>query len=294
MPTLSKLRRALRLTGFTPSKTLGQNFLFEHRVLAAIAREVGATGNDVVLEIGCGCGFLTMHLTGSAKKVLAVEIDATLAGVAGRFLSEFPNVEILQADILTQGEVNPVVAEQLRELGGCDLVAGSLPYSAATAIVSALGRWDFTPRALVFLFQEEVARRLAAGPGTSDYGALSVITGAAFEVELLLKIGSEVFWPSPKVESRLVRLKPREFGGDLKGFGAFVHALFAQPRKTAVNSLISGAERSQIPSLPHSRAELRERVAGVLDSLGIDPGTRPGQLSLVQVEAIFKKLVPES
>jgi 16S rRNA (adenine1518-N6/adenine1519-N6)-dimethyltransferase len=289
-PTLKDLKSALKRKGFTPSKALGQNFLYEHQVLEAIAMEINPAQTGVLLEIGCGSGFLTMHLADTAGKILAVEIDQVLVTVAKRFLSEYPNVEVLEADILKNGEISPAVLKRLEELGGCGLVAGNLPYSAATAIVSALAHWKFTPEALVFMLQEEVARRLAAEPGSPDYGALSVITQAAFEVELLREIGPEVFWPKPKVDSRLLKLTPVKFDGDLRQFEAFVHALFAQPRKTALNSLVMGAGRVDLPFVVKDTAGLREKVAGLFRLFGIDPAVRPGRLDLSQIRKLFDNL----
>ncbi len=294
LPTLSELKAALRRKGFKPSKARGQNFLFEHRLLGAIAEDVGAGEQDVVLEIGSGCGFLTMHLAGRVRRLLAVEIDRTLAGVATRFLERYANVEILSADFLTGGQVNAEIVERVREIGGCDVVTGNLPYSAATAMIGALAQWAFRPRSLVFMLQEEVARRLTARPGSSDYGGLSVITQAAFEAELLRKVGPEVFWPKPKVHSRVVRLKPRALTGDFGHFTRFVHALFAQPRKTALNSLVAGVTRSRELSAIGTGAKLRGRVAGILSSLGIELETRPGQLDFAQIQAIHGELVPET
>ena len=289
-PTLSDLKSVLRERRFTPSKARGQNFLYEHRVLEAIANEINPRQDDIVVEIGCGCGFLTMHLADRAKKVIAVEIDPVLTAVAEQFLSEYTNVEILQADILENGELNPLVLKRLAKEGRCGLVAGNLPYSAATAIIGAFAHWEPEPRELVFMLQEEVAQKLAIWPGERGCGALSMITHAAYQVEMLRKIGPEVFWPKPKVDSRLLRLKPLYVGRDFKLFEKFVHALFAQPRKTAVNSLITGAERADLPFTAQDPAALRLKIVGLLGSLGLDTTVRPSRLDRVQIWELFENL----
>jgi 16S rRNA (adenine1518-N6/adenine1519-N6)-dimethyltransferase len=247
-----------------------------------------------VLEIGPGSGFLTMQLAQTAGRVLAVEVDGILTAVSRRFLEGTDNVEIMNADIFQKDSLNPEVIERLRKLGGCSLAVGNLPYSAATAIVSALARSNLSPRGMVFLLQEEVARRLGASPGSPDYGAVSVIMAAAFDAELLQRIGPNVFWPKPKVSSRLVRLRPAQKVQNLERFAAFVHTLFARPRKTAANSFVEGAARGLSGKPGEPKDVLRRTVAAALQSLGVDPKARPGALNLDQVKALHKKLVPES
>jgi len=287
-PSLKDLKKALRKTGFRPSKTRGQNFLFDHGMLEAIAADAELRPDDKLLEIGSGCGFLTGHLAQYAGSVLAVEIDRVLAAVSNRFLASWGNIEVLVADILREGKVNPEVAGKLRETGICDVVAGNLPYSAATAVIAALSDWEFEPRALVFLLQEEVALRIGAGPGEPDRCALSVISQAAFTVELLRKVGSEVFWPRPKVQSRLVRLTPRGGTDEFSDFRQFVFMLFAQPRKTVLNSLTDGAGRAG-PLQGRESKEIKQIAVSVLNSAEIDPKTRPGQLSEAQIKAIYRQ-----
>jgi 16S rRNA (adenine1518-N6/adenine1519-N6)-dimethyltransferase len=291
-PTLKELKRALRDASFKPSKSRGQNFLFDHGTLGAIANDAGITPQDTVLEVGCGCGFLTAHLARLAGRVLAVEIDPVLAAVSRRFLASWGNIEVFTADILKGAAVNPDVLKKLRDTGGCEVVIGNLPYSAATAIISALSDWEFKPRALVLLLQEEVAGRLAAGPGEAGRGALSVISQAAFKINLLRRIGPGVFWPKPRVHSRLVRLEPRRVTSEFSDFRRFVFALFAQPRKTAVNSLSLGVVRSGLLQSENS-AEVREKIADMVASLGIDNTARPGQLSESQIEAVFRRFLTE-
>lgn len=287
-PTLRDLKSALRREGFTPSKARGQNFLFEHKILQAVAKDVAPGPRDIVLEIGCGCGFLTLHLAQEVGTVLAVEIDRTLTRIAGNFLKPYPKAQVMAADLLTGEKVNPAVLKRLDELGGCDLIAGSLPYSAATAMITALSRSKLRPRKMLFLLQEEVARRLGAAPGSRDYGALSVITARAYETTLLRKVGPNAFWPRPKVESRLVCLQPKKRPCDLETFSRFVHALFSQPRKTAVNSLLHGISRRGVQAGP----ELRKKITELLVSLELTTSARPGSLSLNEIEAIYKNLAP--
>jgi 16S rRNA (adenine1518-N6/adenine1519-N6)-dimethyltransferase len=294
LPILSDLKAALRGRGFLPSKARGQNFLFDHNTLRIVAGEVAALPQDTVLEVGPGSGFLTMHLAGTAGRVLAVEVDSTLSLVAKHFLQAHNNIEVMTANILRNDDLNPEVEERLRELGDCSLIAGNLPYSAATAIISAIARSDLKPRRLVFLLQEEVARRLTADPGTSDYGSNSVITAAAFNTQLLQRIGPNVFWPKPRVSSRLVRLTPAAKVGDLPKFASFVHTLFARPKKTAVNSLLEGLARLPTVANREHPDSLREEVVSAIKSLGVGLKVRPGRLDLGQIIKLHEKLVPET
>ncbi len=320
-PALSDLKTALQLTGWRPSKALGQNFLFEHSVLDAIARQVAPGPTDVVLEIGAGCGFLTAHLAQTAGKVLAVEIDSRLVDIARRFLQQYANAEVMAADILRSKKLSPQVQKRLGELGGCDLVAGNLPYSTATAIIMALARrvapagkttarnatgemercpkdnadlgaqpLGLSPRTLTFLVQEEVGQRLAAKPGMPEYGGISVLTGASFSVKLLRTVGAEVFWPKPKVTSRLVQLRPRRKPDEFEKFERFVHTLFAQPRKTAINSIVHGAGRAGALRPGAGKVRLRQEVTQALVSLGVRADVRPGGLSVAQVQELHNVL----
>jgi len=147
---------------------------------------------------------------------------------------------------------------------------------------------------MVFLLQEEVAERLSASPGSPDYSAISVITAAAFDAQLLQRMGPNVFWPKPQVSSRLVRLRPAPKVPNLDRFAAFVHTLFARPRKTAVNSFVEGATRYSKDKTGECRDALRTAVTGALQSLGVDAKARPGTLDFDQIKALHEKLVPES
>lgn len=292
-PTLRDLKTALRYNGFVPSKARGQNFLFDHNILRSIAREAGALPDDTVLEIGPGSGFLTMHLAQTADRVLGVEVDRSLSSVSKRFLGEYENVEIMTADFLQKGSINPAVLRRIEELGGCSLAVGNLPYSAATAIVSAIAGSDLKLRRMVFLVQDEVARRLTASYGDPDYGAVSVITAASFDTELLQRIGPIVFWPRPKVNSRLVRFRPTPKVSDPAGFALFVHTLFARPKKTAVNSFLEGLFRTPTGIDRERRKSQREAIILAIQSIGMDPWIRPGRLDFEQIKALHGKLVPE-
>lgn len=292
-PTLSDLKAALKSRGFRPSKSRGQNFLFDHNTLRIISAEIAALPEDTVLEIGPGSGFLTMHLAPTAGRILAVELDSMLSAVARSFVKTNENVEFMNTDILKKDGVNPVVLKRLRDLGGCSVVAGNLPYSAATAIIYAIACSDLTPRQLVFLLQEEVACRLSAHPGSPDYCAASVITMATYDAELLHRIGPNVFWPKPRVNSRLIRFRPAQRVPNLRRFAAFAHALFARPKKTAVNSFVEGVFSLPEAIRPRHEDNLRDAVTTALRSLEIDPRIRPGRLDFLQIEALYGKLVPE-
>ena len=293
-PTLSDLKEELRKYEFKPSKARGQNFLFDHNTLRRISEQIPLTLQDTVLEVGPGSGFLTLHLAQTAGCILAVELDSILSSVAQSFLKTRENVEIMNTDILKNDNLSSAVINRLQELNGCSTVVGNLPYSAATAIISAFAQSSLQPRHLVFLLQEEVARRLTASPGNSNYCSSSVITTAAYDSELLQRIGPNVFWPKPKVYSRLVRFKPVLKVRYFSKFAAFVHTLFARPRKTAVNSYLEGISQLPAGKGKKSSESLRNTVTGAIQSLGLSPQTRPGRLDFSQIHSLYKKLVPET
>jgi len=213
-----EIGEVLRSGGLTPRHRYGQNFMVDERVLAAIADAGEITADDVVLEVGPGVGNLTRLLAAHARTVLAVDIDEHLLAAATRHHANLANVVWMHADVLAgKHKVNPAVAAKIAELwagrGKVRLVS-NLPYNAASPLIAELlvmmwaenGALPFA--VLAFTVQWEVAERMAAPPGNGDYGPLSVIVQALAEVEILRKIPPGAFWPPPKVNSALVRVRP--------------------------------------------------------------------------------------
>ena len=226
--------------GFHFSKAKGQNFLIAPWVPERIAEDSGVDETVGVLEIGPGIGPLTQQLCLRAKKVCAVEVDTRLEPLLQKTVGEFSNLEILWSDILKQ-DVKALVAEKFDGLR--PMACANLPYYITTPILSALLEAECFERVTVMV-QKEVAQRIAAKPGTADYGAFTVFCQFYAQPELLFDVPPHCFMPQPKVTSAVVSLKVRkELPWDIKDKALFfrvVKASFAMRRKTLQNGLASG------------------------------------------------------
>jgi 16S rRNA (adenine1518-N6/adenine1519-N6)-dimethyltransferase len=223
-----------------PGQKLGQHFLTQRGILERLAEAVCPTPEPLVIEIGPGRGALTEFLVPRAGRVVAIELDTALAA---RIRGEFPSVEVVTADIL---------ATDLAQWGPA-AVAGNLPYYITSPILERIFGLGPLLRRAVVLVQLEVAERLAAKPGTHDYGFLSVQTQFFTEPEILFRVPAAAFSPPPKVESAAVRLTPRQPPlDDAHGFLEFVGRCFHQKRKTLRNNLLPFYGR-QVEAWPEAR-----------------------------------------
>jgi 16S rRNA (adenine1518-N6/adenine1519-N6)-dimethyltransferase len=259
----------LEALGFRPTKTLGQNFLVDPNAARSLAEDAGLGPDDRVLEVGAGCGFLTLHLAERVGSVLAVEIDERLHAVAARVLAGFPNVRLLHADALaSKHELAPAVRALLPNGEPWHLVA-NLPYSISAPLLVVLARLPEPPRSMSVLVQEEVAERVAARPGEEAYGPLGVRLALTYEAELGRRVGAQLFWPRPRVASRVVALRrrvgPAPSALDIGAFDRLVTTTFQQRRKQLGTSLAGVLEG-------------RERVEAWLGAAGIDPRARVEEL----------------
>ena len=226
--------------GFHFSKAKGQNFLIAPWVPASIAQEAGVDDTAGVLEIGPGIGPLTQQLCLRAGKVCAVEVDTRLAPILQETVGEFSNLEILWGDILKQ-DIPALVTEKFSGLR--PMACANLPYYITTPILSALLEADCFESVTVMV-QKEVAQRIAAAPGTADYGAFSVFCQYYAEPALLFDVPPNCFLPQPKVTSAVVSLRRRESRPwdiqDQAVFFRVVRSSFAMRRKKLSNGLASG------------------------------------------------------
>lgn len=245
-----------------PKDSFGQCFLISPHVVRSIVEAVDARADETVIEIGTGTGTLARCLAPSARRVLAIERDRDLvAALAADPLP--PNVTVIEADAATF-DYAAVYAE------GPTAVVGNLPYQITGRLIRALVE---TPgwRVAVVMVQQEVGKRLAASPGDDDWGALSVFTQAACEVEKVCGAAPGCFHPAPRVQSSVVKLTPRAtpLAVEDRRFQQVVKALFAARRKTLRNGLSSVVGR--------------EHAAAVCEAAGIDPGARPETLTIAQL-----------
>jgi len=211
-PPWEHFRAALEARGFRPSRRLGQNFLLDENQAFAIARDAGFERGDFVLEVGAGCGFLSVHLLALGARLLAVEIDPRLAEVAREFLEQHPGeygAELLVTDVLAgKHELAPELCRRLPEQGPWHLVS-NLPYSVSAPVLSLCADRDPAPDSMTVLVQREVAERVAAQPASRAWGPLSVSLQLGFDARILNTVGPGSFWPRPKVDSAVLRLERR-------------------------------------------------------------------------------------
>jgi 16S rRNA (adenine1518-N6/adenine1519-N6)-dimethyltransferase len=250
-------------------KSLGQNFLIDTRVSRRIVDSVSPRDTDITVEIGPGTGALTSFLAERAGRVLAVELDRRLADELRSKLAGFENVSVVWHDALTlewedfiRRAVSDFTAMRLDAVPRVRVVA-NLPYYISTAIIDKLLAQRSRIFDMTLMLQKEVAERITSGPGSRDYGYLSVAVQYHCEASRLFDVPPEAFKPAPKVDSAVVRLVFREQPAvevqDEARFFAVVRACFAQRRKTILNNL--KAASSQMTFL--SPIEEALRAAGV-------------------------------
>lgn len=269
--------RVLRAYGLRPRKRWGQHFLVSRRALDRILEAAGLTSADAVLEVGAGLGTLTVALAQRAGRVIAVEIDPALLPPLSAAVGVFPNVTVVHADIL---HVDPEAL--LSGATGPRKIVANLPYNVASPLIVSLLERPLGLERMVMTVQREVAQRLAAGPGTKDYGALSVAVQFRAQAEIVGRIPPSGFFPSPDVESAIVRLVVRPAPPvqvtDEAAFFRVVRAAFAQRRKTLRNTVAA------VLALPPAQVEAACREAG------IDPRRRGETLTLAEFAALTEAL----
>ena len=270
----------LRRHGFHFSKSMGQNFLIDASIPAAIAEASGAGEDNAVLEIGPGIGALSHELCARAGKVVAVELDRALPPILAETMANYDNFEVVSADIL-KTDLPALVREKFAPL--TPIVCANLPYNITTPAITALIESRCFARITV-LVQKEVAERLCAAPGTAAYGAFSVYLQYHTAPELLFEVGRECFRPQPKVTSAVLRAElrrePPVAVEDEKFFFRVVYAAFALRRKTLVNSLMTGFG-SQLS---------KEQLAEAVVSAGLEPTVRGEKLGLEEFARLARAL----
>ena len=273
-------KNVLRHLGLRPEKARGQNFLIHPHQARRIVAALELSPQDLVVEVGPGLGALTVHLAREAGRVLALEVDPALVAYLQRDLfAENPRVEIVCQDILRFDLV-----ELARNSGRPLAVAGNLPYQITSPLLFKLAAEKAAVSRAVLMMQQEVGARLAAAPGTKEYGILSVLLHYHFAVEKLFALGPANFYPPPQVTSMVMRLIPWEFEPraiNEEFFSRVVKAAFATRRKTLRNTLAGKAG-----ALGLGDAE----VLAALASLDIDPGLRGEALAVAQFVKLSNEL----
>ncbi|MBC2710161.1 MAG: 16S rRNA (adenine(1518)-N(6)/adenine(1519)-N(6))-dimethyltransferase RsmA [Desulfosarcina sp.] len=265
-------RALLTAWNIQAKKQLGQNFLNDPNVARAIVDKAGICGDDVVLEIGPGLGAITIPAAAAASRVVAVDKDGRIIGLLRTELlaAGIDNVEIREADIL-RVDLESVSREAGRPL----VVMGNLPYNISSQVIVQLIHARSRIDRAVLMLQKEMAQRICAGPGSKDYGRLSVMLGYCADTQVLMQVRAPLFFPAPKVDSTVVGIRfagPPSCPADDEAFlFRVVKAAFGKRRKTLRNAL----SQSDLNLLPST-------CEGLLTEAQIDPMQRAERLSVAE------------
>lgn len=266
---------------FRFQKKFGQNFLIDTHVLDKIIDSAGITTEDCVLEIGPGIGTMTQYLAENAREVVAVEIDKALIPILEDTLSSYDNVTVINDDIL-KVDVNRIVEE--KNAGKPIKVVANLPYYITTPIIMGLFENHVPLESITIMVQKEVADRMQVGPGTKDYGALSLAVQYYAKPEIVANVPPNCFMPRPSVGSAVIRLtrhdKPPVLVRDEAFLFRLIRASFNQRRKT----LINGLSNAGIAGVT------KESVGTALEEMGLSQTIRGEALTLEQFAMLSDRL----
>lgn len=258
---------------FAFQKRFGQNFLIDAHVLEKIVSAAGITKDDCVLEIGPGIGTMTQYLAESAGQVIAVEIDTNLLPILTDTLKDYSNVKVINQDIL-KVDINELVKEYNN--GRPIKVVANLPYYITTPIIMGLFESNVPIDNITVMVQKEVADRMQVGPGSKDYGALSLAVQYYASPYIVANVPPNCFIPRPNVGSAVIRLTRYQESPvqvkDPKLMFKLIRASFNQRRKTLQNGL------NNSPEISFSKEEITKAI----ESLGVSPSVRGEALSLEQ------------
>ena len=281
--TLSFLSKSLERAGLHPKTKYGQNFLIDLNLLDILVQGADIGKTDVILEVGTGMGSLSKLMAPLAGAIVTVEIDRDLQALAAKELRGANNITMLSCDALRnknhmRDDVLVAVRERLASIPGSHFkLVANLPYNIATPIISNLLTVDPFPDRMVVTIQKELAQRIIAEPGCKDYSALTIWMQSLCDCEILRILPPSVFWPSPKVDSAIIRVTPnavkRSRIVDLEYYHSRLRALFFHRRKFL---------RSQLFTATQDELS-KPQIDGILDKLGLAPNLRAEQLSVEQI-----------
>lgn len=258
---------------FAFQKKFGQNFLIDDHVITKIINAAEITKDDLVLEIGPGIGTMTQYLAESARKVIAVEIDKNLIPILGETLAEYDNVTVINEDILKL-DINRLVEEE--NAGKPIKVVANLPYYITTPIIMGLFESHVPLQSITVMVQKEVADRMQVGPGSKDYGALSLAVQYYAKPYIAANVPPNCFIPRPGVGSAVIRLtryeEPPVTVKDESLMFKLIRASFNKRRKTLQNGIANS------PELPYSKAQVEK----ALEKMGLAANVRGESLTLAE------------
>ena len=267
---------------FAFQKKFGQNFLIDSHVINKIISAADITKDDCVLEIGPGIGTMTQYLAESAGQVVAVEIDKNLLPILDETLTEYDNVTVINDDIL-KVDINKIVEE--RNGGRPIKVVANLPYYITTPIIMGLFESHVPLESITVMVQKEVADRMQVGPGTKDYGALSLAVQYYARPRIVLNVPASCFMPRPNVDSAVIKLeryeKPPVDVADEHLMFRIIRASFNQRRKTMMNSVGNSGDVNVS----------KEKLAAALEKCGLPLTIRGEALTLEQFAQVANAIV---
>ena len=285
LPTLGNPKNTIEILNkykFVFQKKFGQNFLIDEHVLGKIIRSAEITEEDFVVEIGPGIGTLTQYLAASAREVAAIEIDDALIPILEDTLSAYDNVTVIHEDVL---KVDLCKLAEEKNGGKPIKVVANLPYYITTPIIMGLFENHVPVESITIMVQKEVADRMKTGPGSKDYGALSLAVQYYAKPELVANVPPNCFMPRPRVGSAVIRLTRHAEAPvqaeDEKLMFQMIRASFNQRRKTLVNGL-GNAPELHIP---------KEMTTEVLDEMGLSASVRGEALTLEQFAELSNRIL---
>ncbi len=273
------IKKVLKNNNFTFEKRYGQNFLTDENLLGEMVEGAGVDKNSTVVEIGMGAGTLTMEIAKRVKKVYGFEIDTKLKPILAETLKDYDNIEITFNDIMK------IKTEDLEQMiGGKYTVIANLPYYITTPIIMRFIEEAENCESIIVTIQKEVAERITADAGDSEYGAITASINAVADSVITMYIGREKFLPPPNVDSAVVKItlnKNKYDIKDIKEYRKLIKSAFIMRRKTLVNNLIKAYPLS------------REQVENILTALGFKVDVRGEDLSSQDYVNLYNKIEKE-
>ena len=265
---------------FAFQKKFGQNFLIDSNILESIVSAADITKDDFVLEIGPGIGTMTQYLCEAARQVVAVEIDKMLIPILKDTLSEYDNVEVINQDVLKL-DIKALAQEKNKEKP--IKVVANLPYYITTPIIMGLFESKVPIESITIMVQKEVADRMQTGPGSKDYGALSLAVQYYADAKVQLNVSASCFMPRPNVDSAVIKLTAHEkpvVDVDETLMFKVIRASFNQRRKTLVNGLKNSSELDYT----------KEEIVQAIKAIGKEENIRGEKLTLEEFAALSNSL----
>ncbi len=276
----SATKEIINKYSFAFQKKFGQNFLIDSNILESIVSAADITKDDFVLEIGPGIGTMTQYLCEAARQVVAVEIDKMLIPILKDTLSEYDNVEVINQDVL---KLDIKALAQEKNNGKPIKVVANLPYYITTPIIMGLFESKVPIESITIMVQKEVADRMQTGPGSKDYGALSLAVQYYADAKVQLNVSASCFMPRPNVDSAVIKLTTHEkpvVDVDETLMFKVIRASFNQRRKTLVNGLKNSSELDYT----------KEEIVQAIKAIGKEENIRGEKLTLEEFAALSNSL----